>query len=73
MTLEIAFSLPGMTELAIRMVSPSPIRILWSRLAMRDSAARGSPWDPVQIRVALLAGIFSSWSRGTIRLGGTLR
>ena len=67
MTLEMAFSLPGITELAIRMVSPSPTRILWSRFAIRDSAAIGSPWEPVQTRVALLAGSFSSWSSGTIR------
>ena len=49
-----------MTELAISTVSPSPTRILWSRLAIRDSAAIGSPCEPVQIRVALLAGSFSS-------------
>ena len=73
MTPEMAFSLPGITELAIRMVSPSPTRILWSRLAIRDSAAIGSPWEPVQISVALLAGIRSSWSSGTIRLCGHAR
>ena len=73
MTVEMAFSLPGITELAIRMVSPSPTRILWSRFAIRESAAIGSPCDPVQIRVTLLAGSFSSCSSGTIRPFGTLR
>ena len=52
----------------MRIVSPSPTRILWSRLAIRDSAAIGSPWEPVQISVALLAGIRSSWSSGTIEV-----
>ena len=36
-------------------MSPLPIRIMWSRLAIRASAAIGSPWDPVQIRVILLS------------------
>ena len=67
MTVEMAFSLPGITELAIRMVSPSPTRILWSRFAIRESAAIGSPCEPVQIRVALLAGRRSSCSSGTMR------
>ena len=70
---EIAFSLPGTAELAIRMVSPSPTRILWSRLAIRASAAIGSPWDPVQINVALFGASRSSWSSGTIRPLGTVR
>ena len=51
-----AFSLPGMTELASSTVSPSPTRITWSRLAIRDSAAIGSPCDPVQTRAILFGG-----------------
>ena len=70
---EMAFSLPGTAELAMRMVSPSPTRILWSRLAIRASAAIGSPCEPVQISVALWAGSFSSCSSGTTRPWGTLR
>src|SRR5665811_982042 len=44
-----AFSLPGIREDASNTVSPSPTSILWSRLAIRESAAIGSPWEPVQI------------------------
>jgi hypothetical protein len=46
-----AFSLPGISELASSTVSFGPMRIRWSRLAIRDSAAMGSPCDPVQTRV----------------------
>ena len=72
-TPEMAFSLPGITELAISTVSPSPTRILWSRLAIRDSAAIGSPCEPVQTSAILLGFIRSSCSSGTTRLSGTLR
>ena len=51
-----AFSLPGMSELASSTVSPSVIRMTWSRLAIRASAAMGSPWEPVQTIAALSAG-----------------
>jgi hypothetical protein len=42
-----AFSLPGMSELAMRTVSPSVMLTGWSRLAILASAAIGSPWEPV--------------------------
>ena len=68
-----AFSLPGISELASSTVSPSPMRIMWSRLAIRDSAAIGSPCEPVQISVILSSGSFSSSLRSTTRPLGMLR
>ena len=54
-----AFSLPGISELASSTVSPVPTRIMWSRLAIRDSAAIGSPCDPVQTSVTFSSASFS--------------
>ncbi len=68
-----AFSLPGMRELASRTVSPLPMRITWSRLAIRDSAAIGSPWEPVHTRVTLWSGSLSSSFVLTTRPEGTFR
>ena len=51
---------------------PRPIRIGWSRLAIRASAAIGSPWDPVQIRVIWSSGSSSSSLRSTTRPSGTV-
>ncbi len=56
MTRYTAFSLPGMRLEASSTVSPSPTSMRWSRLAMRDRAAIGSPWLPVQIRTTSLSG-----------------
>jgi len=50
------FSLPGISDDASTIVSPGPTSISWSRLAMRDSAAIGSPCDPVQINTAWSSG-----------------
>ena len=48
MTRPTAFSLPGMSDDARITVSPSLIRIGGRRLAIRDSAAIGSPCEPVR-------------------------
>ena len=37
-------------------MSPSPIRMRWSRLAIRDSAAIGSPCEPVEISTTCVVG-----------------
>ncbi len=68
-----AFSLPGMRELASRTVSSLPMRIMWSRLAIRDNAAIGSPWEPVHTSVILWSGSFSSSFVLTTRPEGTFR
>jgi hypothetical protein len=62
-----------MSELASSTVSPSVMRMTWSRLAMRDSAAIGSPCEPVQTRQTLCAGIFSSCFMSTTSPSGTSR
>jgi hypothetical protein len=49
------------------------MRMTWSRLAIRDSAAIGSPWEPVHTRQTWLAGSFSSTFMSTTRPSGTLR
>ena len=51
-----AFSLPGISDDASTTVSPSLIRIWWSRLAIRDSAAIGSPCEPVEISTTSSSG-----------------
>ena len=43
------------------------------QLAIRDSAAIGSPWDPVHTRVILWSGSFSSSLVLTTRPDGTFR
>ena len=68
-----ALSLPGMSELASRKVSPSLIWIWWSPFAIRASAAIGSPCDPVQMSVTLLSGIESSFFASTTRPRGMVR
>jgi hypothetical protein len=73
MTAEMAFSLPGMTDLVISTVSPGSILILCSRLAILDSTASGLPWDPVQTITALFGAIRSSCSNGTTRFSGIRR
>ena len=45
-------------------VSPSAIRIGWSRAAIRDSADMGSPCDPVQTSTTSPGGMPSA-SRGS--------
>ena len=55
MTRKTAFSLPGTSEDARMTMSPSPTSTGWVRLAMRPSAAMGSPWLPV-----LMSTIWSS-------------
>ena len=76
MTRYTADSLPGISEEARMTVSPSAIRIGWSRAAIRDSADMGSPWDPVQTRTTSPGGMPSA-SRGSTssppRTEGTLR
>ena len=46
-----AFSLPGISELAMSTVSPAVMLTGWSRLAIRARAAIGSPCDPVAMIV----------------------
>jgi hypothetical protein len=42
-------SLPGMMREEKMTLSPGPrLTVGWSPVAMRESAARGSPWLPVQ-------------------------
>ena len=56
-TRETAFSLPGMTRAESATVSPSAILTWrWSSIAIRDSAAMGSPWDPVHTHSTSWAG-----------------
>ena len=73
MTRKTEFSLPGMSDDARITVSPSPTRIAWSRLAIRDSADIGSPCEPVQTSTTLSSGRSSSALASTIRPPGTLR
>ncbi|MEJ7755029.1 MAG: hypothetical protein WKF83_00700 [Nocardioidaceae bacterium] len=41
--------MPGISEEASTTVSPGSMRTRsWSRLAIRDSADIGSPWEPVE-------------------------
>ena len=64
MTRLTAFSLPGISDDASTTVSPGPILIWWSLLAMRDSAAIGSPCEPVQISTTWSSGSSVSCSDG---------
>ena len=73
MTRDTAFSLPGISEDASRIVSPGPTEMLWSRLAIRDSAAIGSPCDPVQISTTCSSGSAASSSGVTMTWSGTSR
>ena len=68
-----AFSLPGISELASRTVSPGPMRISWSRLAIRARAAIGSPCDPVETSVIRLSGRFLISLRFITRPSGIVR
>ena len=61
-----AFSLPGISDEAIRTVSPgSRLTCWWLLLAMRDSAAIGSPCEPVDINTILFGGAASILSTTT--------
>ena len=71
-----ADSLPGTSDDARITVSPSAIRIGWSRPAIRDSADIGSPCEPVEISTIWSGGISSASLRSTSRppcTDGTLR
>ena len=48
-------------------MSPWTMRIWWSRLAMRDRAAIGSPWEPVQTSTTSSSGRSSSVLTSTTR------
>ena len=69
-----AFSLPGIKELASTTVSPRfKVTTGCSRLAIRDSADSGSPWEPVEM-ITTSSGRKLSMSRSSIKvLAGTLR
>ena len=73
-TLETAFSLPGIRELARMTVSPSSMCTkLWLRWAIRLSADSGSPCDPVEISTVRSGGT-SSMSRLSMSVSeGTFR
>ena len=73
MTRKTAFSLPGIRLEASTTVSPSPTSIRWSRLAIRDSAAIGSPCEPVQTSTTWSSGSLSSALTSTSTPSGTLR
>ncbi len=73
MTRLIGFSLPGICDDASTTVSPWPIRTLWSLLAIRDSAAIGSPCDPVHISTTWSSGRSSILRASTRMSGGTVR
>ncbi len=73
MTRKTEFSLPGISEDARITVSPSPMRMKWSRLAMRDSADIGSPCEPVQTSTIFSSGRSSSCLTSTISPAGTWR
>ena len=62
-----------MSELASSTVSPSVTRMTWSRLAIRDSAAIGSPWEPVQMSTTSSGGHSSISRESTSRPAGTRR
>ncbi len=66
-----AVSFPGTSDEARITVSPSAIRIGWSRPAIRASADIGSPWDPVEISTIRSGGISSASFSSTIRPPGT--
>ena len=65
MTRNTEFSLPGMREEARTTVSLGPTLIGWSRLAMRDSTAIGSPCDPVQMSTVSSSGRLGRSSEAT--------
>ena len=68
-----ASSLPGMTRLEKITVSPSPSSTWgWLPLAMRASAARGSPWLPVH-RYSTLCGGSSAASVSSSTGGKSFR
>ncbi len=73
MTRLTAFSLPGISEDASSTVSPSVMRIEWSRFAIRDSADIGSPCDPVHTSTSRSPGMPSSSFCSTMMPSGTLR
>ena len=73
MTLLTADSFPGTRDEASRTVSPAAMRMGWSRLAMRESAAIGSPCDPVQMRTTDSGGSSSTSRESTSSPGGTFR
>ena len=54
-------------------VSPSLIRMRWSLAAIRDSAAIGSPCEPVETRTIWSSGSLSMTSTATTRSGGIRR
>ena len=67
-----AFSLPGMSEDASRIVSSLTTRTRWcSRLAIRDRADSGSPCDPVQMSMIRRDGNCSASRRSTMMSSGT--
>jgi hypothetical protein len=68
-----AFSLPGISELAMSTVSPALSWIWCVSLAMRESAARGSPWDPVHTRQTLASGMDWSFLKSTTSPRGIFR
>ena len=66
-------SLPGTTEEASSTVSPG-LSLIWCVwLAMRPSAAIGSPWEPVEISAILSSGMSCSFLKSTTRPLGILR
>ena len=69
---ETADSLPGISEEARMTVSPSAIRMGWSRPAIRDSADIGSPCDPVEISTIRSGGSSSASRMSTISPPRTL-
>ena len=66
-----AVSFPGTSDEARITVSPSAIRIGWSRPAIRASADIGSPCDPVEINTIRSGGSSSASRRSTSRPPGT--
>ena len=60
-----AFSFPGINDDANTTVSDGPTEMAWSRLAIRERTAIGSPCDPVQISTALSSGRFARSSADT--------
>ncbi|MNW53945.1 hypothetical protein D3C74_315260 [compost metagenome] len=68
-----AFSLPGMSDEARITVSPWPTETLWSPFAMRDSAAMGSPCEPVHMSTTSSSRSESTFLRSIRTPSGTLR
>ena len=66
-----ALSFPGTSDEARITVSPSAIRIGWSRAAIRASADIGSPCDPVEISTIRSGGISSASRSSTTSPPGT--